>query len=155
MYGVGTIQNIPCCLVICYTQSWPGHSPYPDLLHDCFDIPLVSHQLPSPIPFWLTHDRIRQRRAHIPLALAEAALLLRKVQLVTRGDTRLFELYAPNAPGCFPLRTAHAAEGPEGEQSLPQGQPQAQASAEERAAGTRSASPELPLLWVLSSSMIL
>lgn len=44
--------------------------------------------------------------------------------------------YVPNAPGCLPFGTVHAAEEPGREQPVPQSRPQAQA----RAAGTRSAS---------------
>lgn len=42
-------------------------SPYPDLFSDCFDIPLVSHQLPNPSSCWLSmiSSSRRQHTSHI------------------------------------------------------------------------------------------
>lgn len=133
------IQNIPCYLVICYTQSWPGHSPYSDLLYDCFDIPLVSHQFPNPSPFQLM--RLHQaEESTCPLSTCGGSTsALKDAACYPLGHSallaRMYQILLGASPSgrCMLLRSQY-------ENSLPQSQPQVQASAEVRAAETHSAS---------------
>jgi len=108
---------------------------------------LCSHiSFPGPALFSRRTVAAGRREHTSPLHSRRQHFCFERCSLLPTGTRSSSSSCAPNTHGCFPSRTGHAAGEPGREQSLPQSQAQALASAGVRAAeaGSASSSPRLP-----------